>query len=765
MKKVLFLISSLHIGGAQKSLVLLANALARRGYDITIRILVNKTDLQSELDERIKVEYKPYKMHLGKKIPYIRHEFYDTGLWENRTAAKNLYRYYVGDDKFDVEIAFSAGIVQKTIEGSTNSDAVHIAWVHSDYAGEGGFRANLNARQLFDSFSLLDYVVCVTKNAAESYKKAVGDTGNVVTINNIIPVDDIRKKAEEKPAIQVKKAGFHMVVVSRIEDKTKGIFRIVEVVSRLKSEGCDVSLAIVGKGIDDNRLRQLVEEKNAGGYITLTGVQINPYPYIKEADLLVCPSYYEAYCLAVAEAIVLGVPVVSTKCIGTTELLENGIYGMLVENTDSGLYYGIKEFMTTPGLLDSYSKREKEKTFDQEIICQQVISLFEKRNAGEVTGVVKQNNKEAGFGASAPEAAEFSANSSPRLSVVVTVYNIAEHLPRFFECMQKQTFTDYQLLIFDDGSSDNSLDICKRYAEKDGRIKLFEFEHEGISATRDKAMEYIDTPLTAYADGDDYFEPEYLQHLIEGYEKHGADLVISGVNYHAGEDLHRTDRHKSWGNRLITRERFDEELPRLLWDRHLNYLYSKLFKSELLKPLRVGKNVNQGSDTMFVIQYLKNADSIEMVDHADYHYVRYKSRSVTSTKGIDSFNRLIRLNRYLQEYCIENGMMTELMQHMIDGRILLLTKSLTNQAVYMELPKEERIRMIDHMLTNGHYLEAYNRQKERNTLNYDGFTPDKPMSGEEYFNHWASERERMKRKAKILDKTPNVIKNIYRKLK
>ena len=73
--------------------------------------------------------------------------------------------------------------------------------------------------------------------------------------------------------------------------------------------------------------------------------------------------------------------------------------------------------------------------------------------------------------------------------------------------------------------------------------------------------------------------------------------------------------------------------------------------------------------------------------------------------------------------------------------------------------------MIDHMLTNGHYLEAYNRQKERNTLNYDGFTPDKPMSGEEYFNHWASERERMKRKAKILDKTPNVIKNIYRKLK
>ena len=150
MKKVLFLISSLHIGGAQKSLVLLANALARRGYDITIRILVNKTDLQSELDERIKVEYKPYKMNLDKKIPYIRHEFYDTGLWENRTAAKNLYRYYVGDDKFDVEIAFSAGIVQKTIEGSTNSDAVHIAWVHSDYSGEGGFRANLNARQLFD---------------------------------------------------------------------------------------------------------------------------------------------------------------------------------------------------------------------------------------------------------------------------------------------------------------------------------------------------------------------------------------------------------------------------------------------------------------------------------------------------------------------------------------------------------------------------------------------------------------------------------------
>lgn len=209
MKKILFLVSSLHVGGAQKALVPLANMLADNGHDVTICIFNNMTDLQDELDERIRIVYKPYKYHLGKSIPYIRHKFYDSGMWENRTSAKNLYSYYVEPEKYDVEIAFSAGIIAKTVEGSVNKDAVRIAWVHSDYAGEGGYSANTKSREeLFEKYADLDYVVCVSKHAAESFKKAVGDTGNIVVIRNLLSVEEIQKKSEEKPEVDVKKSEF-----------------------------------------------------------------------------------------------------------------------------------------------------------------------------------------------------------------------------------------------------------------------------------------------------------------------------------------------------------------------------------------------------------------------------------------------------------------------------------------------------------------------------------------------------------------------------
>lgn len=68
----------------------------------------------------------------------------------------------------------------------------------------------------------------------------------------------------------------------------------------------------------------------------------------------------------------------------------------------------------------------------------------------------------------------------------VTVYNIEKYLERFFDCLDKQTFKDYQLLIIDDGSTDNSLSICQAHAEQDNRIQVVPIEHVGISSARNK---------------------------------------------------------------------------------------------------------------------------------------------------------------------------------------------------------------------------------------------------------------------------------------
>ena len=106
------------------------------------------------------------------------------------------------------------------------------------------------------------------------------------------------------------------------------------------------------------------------------------------------------------------------------------------------------------------------------------------------------------------------------ITIITTVYNIAPYLERFFKCLGEQTFTDYEALIVDDGSTDNSLEICRAHAENDDRIRLVELEHTGISGARNTALGLLQTPFAASLDGDDFFERDYLKHLVDAQKKY-----------------------------------------------------------------------------------------------------------------------------------------------------------------------------------------------------------------------------------------------------
>ena len=349
-----------------------------------------------------------------------------------------------------------------------------------------------------------------------------------------------------------------------------------------------------------------------------------------------------------------------------------------------------------------------------------------------------------------------------KLTVLVTVFNISEYLERFFECMKRQTFTDYCLFMIDDGSTDHSLEICKKYAEEDDRIEILELKHVGISKARNIGISKLSTPLTAFADGDDYFEDDYLKHLVDEAEDHNADLVISRVEYlKEGKDIPQ-DVHPERGEIFITKEDFNKYIPMLLDDRRLNYLYAKMFRTELLKPLRVEDDVMQGSDTMFVFQYLDKAQSIVLIDDVDYHYIKYQTRSVTSYSGSNAFERLLRINCFIRTFALEHGMMTEELNNIIDGRILLSAIWVIDTMMYVDEPYKYKAEQIDNVLNNSEYVEVYNRQKD----NFDiyGFTPIEPQDGEQYFRNRVKEEKTMAMKGKILDIVPGFMHDAYRAL-
>ena len=408
MKRVIFIIPSLGVGGLERMQVVLANKLAKNGYDVTVMTLSPVDDLKDALDERVHFMHKPPKQHLGNRIPYIRHKFYDDGMWETRASAAQLYDYYIGDEKYDVEIAFFRGMPIKILSGSPRgrkktttiskeSVGTHtidgkdtdfdseivgcrsLAWVHNDFERATGYLNNFkNIKEVFDAYASYDHVICVSKQAAVGFKIAIGDTGNITTIYNMLPVENIRRLAGEESHLHIKKAKLHLAIVARLLDSAKGQVRLINAVCRLHDEGADLSLAIVGGGSDYRRLQQLISDRHAESYIELVGETRNPYPYINEAELLVCASYFEGYNLTVAEALILGVPVLSTDCTGPNEILDNGKYGMIVENSDEGLYNGLVVLVENPDLLNDYEEKalQRQDFFDEDKILKQITDLF-----------------------------------------------------------------------------------------------------------------------------------------------------------------------------------------------------------------------------------------------------------------------------------------------------------------------------------------------------------------------------------------------------
>jgi glycosyltransferase involved in cell wall biosynthesis len=119
----------------------------------------------------------------------------------------------------------------------------------------------------------------------------------------------------------------------------------------------------------------------------------------------------------------------------------------------------------------------------------------------------------------------------PKISVIMPVYNTAPYLPAAIESILSQSFTDFEFLIIDDGSTDGSYEVCEKYAEQDERIKLSRNDKNmGISYTRNKLIELANSEYIAPQDSDDISLPHRLELSYEYLQSHLKTAVVSGDN-------------------------------------------------------------------------------------------------------------------------------------------------------------------------------------------------------------------------------------------
>ena len=396
MKKILFVINTLNGGGAEKVLVDLLNNLDKKYYVIDLFLFDKQGIYLKSLSREIRVlsSYtnknkwmECIAAHVLCRINnrftrklFLRYNKDFTHEFIKRANAEELYKCFIGNRKYDIEVAFLEGIATKLIAGSKRKGAKKIAWVHTDLVKHGWFkRYFISEQEIQECYNKFDEVVCVSeeiKNVFEAtYRKKATVKWN--------PIDSklIKSKSWEETDLLLDRKSFYYVAVGRFT-KEKGFERLLNVHVRLIEEGYNVQLWIIGNGELFKSIAGVIKNENLNNSVKLLGFQENPYKYMKNADLYVCSSYVEGLSTTVLEALILGVPVVTTDCPGMNGLLENSKYGFITENSEQGLYNGIKIMLDDKKLYLQYREYAKirGRQFDITKSMADIEELFEGKN-------------------------------------------------------------------------------------------------------------------------------------------------------------------------------------------------------------------------------------------------------------------------------------------------------------------------------------------------------------------------------------------------
>ncbi|MHC1681568.1 MAG: glycosyltransferase [Clostridiaceae bacterium] len=350
MKKLLFMNDLVYGGGVEKVMLEVVSNLPHNQYDITIITPYKDENIYNYYSNNTKYLYINEK---EKETNSFILKFYYKFI---RKIKSFIYRRRINKQKFDCAIAFKEGPCMKYISQLRVSQK--LAWIHVDYNILHWTKDMFRGCEEINCMKKFDKVICVSNAVKESVIKNVGDPGNLCVRYNPLDAKEILKKSidhiNEMPPPKDKQL---FITVGRLSE-VKGYDRLLKVCNQLNRQGYVYELWIIGDGEQEVILREFIK-KNRLFNVKLLGVQNNPYKYIKVADWFICSSISESFGVAIQEAIILGVPVITTNCPGACELLDDGLHGIIVENSEEGILNGIKKVLSDLNLKNYYKNKMK----------------------------------------------------------------------------------------------------------------------------------------------------------------------------------------------------------------------------------------------------------------------------------------------------------------------------------------------------------------------------------------------------------------------
>lgn len=356
-QRVLFVMTSMYNGGAERSLVNLLNELNPNDFDVDLLLLKKMGILLPQIPEWVNVlepsdgiqlMYTPetIKGHIGAKLLRLSaNAVIKTLIRRDCYARAYRWKYVYSkvieplDKEYDVSVAYITGELLYFICEKTKAPR-KVLWVHNDYLAE-------DQPKEFDMpyMSQMDAIVTISAKCTEVLKTVFPMYKNKVhEIHNITSSAVIRKQSEELFPAEYREGQFTIVSIGRLAEQ-KGFDWAIQAAKILKDQKIDFSWFILGTGALEKKLKAMIDDLDVADVIHLIGARENPYPYIKNADILVQSSRYEGKSIVLDETKILGTPIVVTDYETVHDQIVDGKEGIIVPKTPEGIALGIREMM------------------------------------------------------------------------------------------------------------------------------------------------------------------------------------------------------------------------------------------------------------------------------------------------------------------------------------------------------------------------------------------------------------------------------------
>lgn len=387
MKKVLFTMLSLYNGGAEKSLVNLLNELPEDKYEIDLLLFKPEGIFMDQVPSYVRILETPDElkrlfgpiMKSGKfMIPKIIRTM-QAHLAEKKGKRRRAYRwnhFYTKhikklEQRYDVAVGYTSNEVLYFVNEKVDA-ARKLVWVHNDYIA-----AEYSSEHDLPHLKSMDGIATISETCRDILVKVFPDFAyKIHNIANITSSNVIRQRAELFAPQEYSRDSFNILSIGRLNEQ-KGFDMAVEAAAILKDGKKNFSWYIIGSGVLENALRKQIREAGVEDRVHLIGVRENPYPYIKNCDLLAQTSRYEGKSVVLDEAKILATPILATNYPTVHDQILEGKEGIIVPMDPHGIADGIEEMMRNASKREAIRAYLAEHEYGNQDEVQKYIKLID----------------------------------------------------------------------------------------------------------------------------------------------------------------------------------------------------------------------------------------------------------------------------------------------------------------------------------------------------------------------------------------------------